>query len=132
MKKYIHPKLLREAKFISDGGVVWLNIFRWWEVFGGFINASSLLALWFEEETPDWIQLAYEYYQTPRAAKDKNNDIRYPMKFREGIEKYIPKLQKITIDEIDDYIHEMMNPLPCASTRSIIIRLLRAKWLLEE
>lgn len=125
MKKYIHPKLLREA----NKNDCWVVSLISWPLIGERVSISEILALWFEpvkEETPEWIEKAYDY-RVLAWFKDRYT-------FNKVILDNMPKQeqQKITIDEIDNLIDTMSRLLPSASPRSMIIGILRAKWLLQE
>lgn len=87
-----------------------------------------------KEEVPDWIQFAYEYYQTPMPARDKNSDVRYQMKFREAIEKYILKeeQQKITTTDLLNLGYLELWWISGDTkyiTMNAISNLLKGKWL---
>lgn len=105
MPKYIHPKLWRKTTTYTEVEDECDQVYyiEWHDK--GTYNKEELLVLWFEEvkeEVPEWIRKAYDYYQTPMPARDKNNDIRYPMKFKEAIEKYMPEheQQKVTAKDL--------------------------------
>lgn len=58
-----------------------------------FVIADSILLkeFWFKpEQQEDWIDKAYEYYQTPMPAQDKDEETWNKMKFRQAIEKDLP------------------------------------------
>lgn len=117
----------------------WLSakeIFEWYKVYDKnwllvfwdhWITSEKLLLLWFEEE--DWIDSAYEYYQTPIPAKNKSNDIWYPMKFREAIEKHMPRITKQEIENLKDDPEDM---LTVYVSWKRVIKLLKSKGLLSE
>lgn len=50
IKTFKHPKLWRTAKQESE----WEFIFYSCEQFKEYLNKGELIALWFEEETPDY------------------------------------------------------------------------------
>lgn len=141
MTKYIHPKLWREANYFKTEYIEWYKIScDWLLVFGdNYITLGKLLNLWFEpvkEEVPEWIDdiMSTITHIIDNGLMSSSQRTSAMIEQLKKIKDNMPKQeqQKITIDEIDNLIDTMSRLLPSASARSMIIGILRAKWLLEE
>ena len=125
MKKYIHPKLLREA----NKNDCWVVSLISWPLIGERVSISEILALWFEpvkEETPEWIEKAYDY-RVLAWFKDRYT-------FNKVILDNMPKQeqQKITIDEIDRWAYAQLNYSEKELGIRAIVNFLISQWLLQE
>lgn len=130
MKKYIHPKLLREA----NKNDCWVVSLISWPLIGERVSISEILALWFEpvkEEVPEWIDEVIRYV----SARDRiavSNDWKEHLK--KAILDNMPKQeqQKITIDEIDRWAYAQLNYSEKELGIRAIVNFLISQWLLQE
>lgn len=132
--RYIHPTLWIE---VNTNYVNWTPSVDYTKVYNHEVSIGvkydMLKDMWFEpvEETPEWIK---------KAAEDLNKTWAwrvYKWDWLEQLAKAIldnmPKQEKITIDDIDDFKRSHSQSQTFAYTpRWFAIKLLKDKWLLQE
>ncbi len=133
--KYKHPTLWREA--IESRNTRWARylVEEDWKRLMSCDNIGALTKLWFEsvDEIPDWIQKAFAYYEKYRTWTDASCKIDRSV-FYEAFTRHMPKQEKITIDDIEDWLRSIdtLRGYDYSYTHWFITNALRNKWLLQE